>query len=62
MTERRGGSRQSRRRDEWNWTPSSGEGAASALNYLKRAERVKDRWRDLEDKPRPPAEPDMSRV
>lgn len=41
--------------------PSSGEGAASAFNYLKRAERVKDRWRDLEDKPRPPPEPDASK-
>lgn len=61
MTERRGGRRQSRRRDEWNWTPSSGEGAASALNYLKRAERVKDRWRELEDKPRQSPEHDVSR-
>jgi hypothetical protein len=33
--------------DEWSWQPGSGEGSATALNELKRAERVKWSWRQL---------------
>jgi hypothetical protein len=35
------------RRQEWNWRPSSGEGSASALNKLRRMERVKHAWREV---------------
>jgi hypothetical protein len=35
------------RRQEWNWRPSSGEGSASALNNLRRVERVKHAWREV---------------
>jgi hypothetical protein len=35
------------RRQEWSWRPSSGEGSASALNKLRRMERVKRTWREV---------------
>jgi hypothetical protein len=35
------------RREEWSWRPSSGEGSASALNKLRRMERVKHAWREV---------------
>lgn len=35
------------REHEWQWSPRSGEGAASALGHLKRTERVKATWRRL---------------
>ena len=34
--------------DEWTWLPGSGEGSATALNKLKRAERVKWTWRRVQ--------------
>ena len=43
----RPGSTEHERRQLWNWKPSSGEGSAAALSTLKRAERVKSRWRRL---------------
>jgi len=36
---------------EWIWQPTSGEGCASALHELKRAERVKSSWRRMRSKP-----------
>jgi hypothetical protein len=48
------------RREEWNWRPSSGEGSASALNKLRRMERVKHAWREVRGShpAREPRDPD----
>ena len=47
MEDERPGSAEYDVKQLWNWRPSSGEGSAAALSTLKRAERVKSRWRRL---------------
>lgn len=47
MEDERPGSAEHDLKQLWNWKPSSGEGSAAALSTLKRAERVKSRWRRL---------------
>jgi hypothetical protein len=41
------GQSDSSEKQDWIWKPTCGEGAGAALDWIKRDERLKRRWREI---------------